>query len=452
MAQPRKFEGVADLDTAPDIYETPDLTDDTSTIPASSVPRPSSAGSYYEDASEGELDSGISKSRLVPSKAREQFFSNNVDAREVDFSDRVNNKRKSYRTSNRRRRKVGGNADEDEEYSDEEESFEKKLARLRREVEEVKAEHEQRKSNTTTGSLGENGEAAADGTDGVVQLSLLLDEIYSSQREKSGRETPLAQRLGRGFAAVHVPDGKATDGSAKRDQLSAQTRFTVDYAPNYEQSHALAKAADLDARLALLEKYIGSTSSIPGTKETTVPEPILPALEHLGQQLTTIATASPSSLDAVGHKIHQSLQDAERLDDLRKQNRESSRPASGRGPPRQQGSNEQQSAADETNQSAKINALYSQLSKIETLSPLLPPVLDRLHTLRAVHANAARASEGLEEVEARQQDMTEEIKRWREGLEKVEQGIKRYEGTMKGNLETVEGWVKELEGRVGKLS
>ncbi|KAI9687067.1 MAG: hypothetical protein M1822_002477 [Bathelium mastoideum] len=446
MTQPRKYEGISDdLDTAPDVYETPDLTDDVSTLPASSVPRPSSAGSSYEDASEGELVSGISRARLQPNKAREQFYSNDVDAREVDFSDRVSSKRKSYRTS-RRQRRTGGTRNEDEALSDEDESLEQKLARLRREVEEVKAEYDKSSNEPPKDAAQDASGTAANGVHSAAELSRALDELNSAQRSKSRASISSIQRQDRDFDAATVTDQESKGATSTR-----HTKFTVEYAPNYEEAHALAKAADIDSRLALLEKHIGrDSSSVPSTGNAKLPNPILPALETLEQQLTTLSTATPSSLDAVSRQIHDALQEAERLDELRKQARATQEAArqGGATRPTQPSAGQQPGPSDESEQGAKINALFGTLPKIENLAPLLPSVLDRLHTLRAVHTNAARASESLDAVEARQQEMTEDIKRWREGLEKLEKSMKGAEEVREGNLKVVEGWVKDLEERM----
>lgn len=94
---------------------------------------------------------------------------------------------------------------------------------------------------------------------------------------------------------------------------------------------------------------------------------------------------------------------------------------------------------------AKVNALYGALPTIENLSPLLPAVLDRLRSLRAIHADAGRAVESLAKVERRQEEMGGEIARWREALEKVEGVVKESEGTVKKNMEVVEKWVRVLE-------
>ena len=316
---------------------------------------------------------------------------------------------------------------------------------MRREVEEVKAEYDSQKpSDTDTNERQNNDEDGSNGADGVAQLSRMLDELHSAQRNKPQSDVPSALHNNRDFAAIPVTDQASTNDS---EAVSTKhTKFTVEYAPNYEQSHALAKAADLDARLAVLEKYIGrSSSSVPGDETTNLPQPVLPALEALEQQLTILSTATPSSLDVVSRKVHDALQEAKHLDDLRNQSRNTQDPT------RPTGEKGQGDTADDEEQTSKINALYGTLPTIETLAPLLPSVLDRLHTLRAVHASAARASASLDAVEARQQEMGEEIKKWTEGLEKVELSMKGAEDVRVGNVKVVEGWVKGLEERMKQI-
>jgi nuclear migration protein JNM1 len=71
--------------------------------------------------------------------------------------------------------------------------------------------------------------------------------------------------------------------------------------------------------------------------------------------------------------------------------------------------------------------------------------------LRAIHADAATASESLDRTEQKQAEMANDIKKWREGLEKVEQAMVNGETLMGKNMKVVEGWVKELEQKMEKL-
>ena len=102
-------------------------------------------------------------------------------------------------------------------------------------------------------------------------------------------------------------------------------------------------------------------------------------------------------------------------------------------------------------QVAKINALHTTLSTIEGLAPTVPLLLERLRSLNVVHANAASASETLDEVERQQAALGEAVAGWREGLRRVEESVGENERASLSNAKMVEGWVRELEGRIEGL-
>ena len=83
---------------------------------------------------------------------------------------------------------------------------------------------------------------------------------------------------------------------------------------------------------------------------------------------------------------------------------------------------------------------------------MLPPLLDRLRSLRVIHADAATASDTLGRIEASQAEMAADIKQWREGLEKIEAAMGEGETAMGTNMTVIDGWVKDLEARVSELS
>lgn len=439
MALSRKYAGLPDLDSAPDIYETPELTDDNSTAPTGR-PRSQSTSSSYKDFDEDEDEdesAGISRSRLHPDEARSHFSPAQIDARDVDFSDRVNAKRKSYKASTRRQRTHENGTEEFGDFSDEEdgESLERKLARLRREIEEVKEEYG-KKQSVKQGAI--DGEDIVDGQ-GIAALSKMLDGISSSQTNGSASGvSKLAKDLGTGIKADGPP--QTTQGSGE------PATYTVTYAPLYQQSHALAKAADFDARLTVLEKVLGlNSTALPTPNSDGTAKAILPALDTLQRQISVLSEATPSSLDSISRRVRTLTQEAERLEESRKSARAAEDALKAAGGDVSEGE------GGESQQTSKINALYGTLSKIDTLAPLLPSLLDRLRSLRAIHADAATASESLKRVEQRQSDMADDIKKWREGLERVEEAMKQGRTAMGGNMKVVEGWVKELEAKMEKL-
>ncbi|KAI9640656.1 hypothetical protein NHQ30_010963 [Ciborinia camelliae] len=429
----RKYAALPDLDSAPDIYETPELTEDNSTAPTGR-PRSQSTSSSYQDFDEDDDElGGISRSRLHPDEARSHFSPARIDARGVDFSDRVSAKRKSYKASSRRHRKRQDGTEEFGDFSDDEdgESLERKLARLRREIEEVKEEYGKR--NQEKKDIDEDGESN-DGDD-IAALSKLLDGISANQGDQiTSAGARLAKDLGTGIKATGPPQTAQGTGEP--------STYTVTYAPTYQQSHALAKAADFDGRLALLEKVLGLNSTMDSTSNSIA---VLPTLDILERQVSILTESTPSSLDSISRRVRTLTQEAEKLEESRKSAKaaqDSLRSAGGEISP---------DDGEDSEQISKINALYGTLPTIENLAPLLPSLLDRLRSLRAIHADAATASENLDRVEQRQVEMSNDIKKWQEGLEKVEEAIKQGETVIGGNMKVVEGWVKDLEDKMSKI-
>jgi nuclear migration protein JNM1 len=410
-----------------------------------------STSSDYRDFEEEEDSSThISRTRLHPDEARAQFSSAQVDARNVDFSDRVDGKRKSYRASSRRQRIDGKGGEELGDFSDEddgdgEEGLERKMARLRREIEEVRGEVERRNWERENGEGKARSEKFVSEED-TTELGKLLEGI-SIGHEGVGSNPGI--RLAKALEADIQTPGPAAAGQAPGQKIGDTATYTVTYAPNYQQSHALAKAADFDTRLTLLEKALGINSTpIPALDSKGTPIAIIPTLDVLQRQMTLLAESTPASLENMGRRVRQLTQEAERLEDARKAARVAAEELQAAGGDVKTDSGE---GIENPEQVAKINALYGTLSTIENLAPLLPALLDRLKSLRSIHADAATASESIDRALKKQEDMGTEIKRWREGLEKVEEAMRGNEKTTVTNLEVVEGWVKELEARLETL-
>ncbi|KLU85310.1 hypothetical protein MAPG_04338 [Magnaporthiopsis poae ATCC 64411] len=443
MALNRKYSALPDLDTAPDIYETPDLTDDNSTVPTGTV----KSQSDEEDDYGREPSEGVLRSRLKVSEARSRFTPANVDARDVDFSDRVSGKRKSYKVSTRRHRtledgtlELGDLSDDDDNGAD---SLARKIARLKREVEEARAECAKQQGTSSQ-------EADID------SLSRALESIsgLTSRQEPVFKSAPVPEL---------EPQPAADDSSAELPPATGGATYTVTYAPTYQQSHALAKAADFDKRLLFLEKSLGiGSSAAPELDAGGLPRAVLPMLEMLDKQVGALASATPVSLDTLTRRVRALNQEAESVDRSRQTLRASREmvlvPMTETGGTALSAAEAEAAqraravASDLREYEAKINALYGTLPTIENLAPLLPPLLDRLRSLRAIHADAAAAGDTLDRIDRSQAETAAEIKQWREGLEKVEAAMREGETSMEGNAKAMEGWVTELEQRIAKLS
>lgn len=398
-----------------------------------------------------------------------------MSAREVDFSDTIATKRKAYKSrSGHRRRRHGDGTEEIGDISDSDaegqESFERKLARLRRETEELKAELERRDQAGQKDGPG-NEEEEDDDEDGIDELSKALDSIhYSSTRANATSDAVLSRKL-----AAAVSASKDTNKTEKKTTSSSATLT----AP---ASGLLEHAASFDTRLTLMEAALGiSSGSNPffGAKDAQPQlQPVLPALEHLTSQITALtgtlggptasstaaSTTTTAQLESLSSRIKRLTADAENLANARRRATEVAAravqpdsPSAGGGGDASTSSgatevnNNAESNTQREEQAAKIQALYATLPTIQSLHPLLPSVLERLRSLRAIHAGAAQASETLDALEKDQAEMSKEIEQWREGLNVVEQKVRESEVSMKKNIEYMGPWVEDLKKRMDTL-
>ncbi|KAL1964339.1 hypothetical protein VTN77DRAFT_7024 [Rasamsonia byssochlamydoides] len=475
MSLNKKYANLPDLDLAPDVYETPDLTDGGSTVPTATV--------RTNPDSDDEVPSNpdIDRNGLNAEEARLHFLRASVDTRDVDFSDTIATKRKSYRSKTLRTRRRGDGTEEVGDFSDsEEETFERKLARLRREAEELKDELARRKEQQQQ-QADQHHETEAEAGDGLEELSRALDSIHASTRGAPGQTISADAILSQKLAATSqptAPQGKNGNTSENNDSAAATS----------SSSGLLAHAADFDARLALVEAALGiSTSSNPfiaeGNSEPPL-QPVLPALDHLTSRLSALtstlggpapASAVPTTgsgpattaattpqLEALTARIKKLTADADALANSRKRAMDAAKAANAAKVQADLPSDLSASSSNATEvvdpastqrdeQAAKIQALYATLPTIQSLHPLLPSVLERLRSLRAIHAGAAQASETLDVLEKHQAEMSKEIEQWREGLRIVEEKVKEGEAAMKKNIDVISPWVKDLETRLARL-
>jgi nuclear migration protein JNM1 len=267
-----------------------------------------------------------------------------------------------------------------------------------------------------------------------------LDEIYVKQQHDGvkGAESQLARAVDR-LSVSKIPKGQPREQSEASNPYNPPQRLEI--------SHALAKAAEFDARLVALEESLGVDGTNMPQYAERAPDAILYTLNSLEQVMSTLEAASSSSLDSASHSVRKLVEDADRLEELRKSL--SGDNAVPKGTVATEGLLLGHQAEEQV---AKINSLYGMLDTIETLSPTLPLVLDRLRELRLIHTSAGTADAILKEIEERQSEQEAEIKRWRGSLEDIEKKLLVGEATMTKNVKGVGDWVRDLEARTAKLT
>ncbi|KAF2187780.1 hypothetical protein K469DRAFT_704731 [Zopfia rhizophila CBS 207.26] len=417
-----KYDNLPGIDTAPDIYETPDLAEDVSTIQAST------AVSESEGESEGD-ESGVRHQRLQTDRARSRFQPTRVDTRGVDFSDNISAHRRSYRTSTRGQRRRGEVLGDDS--GDEEESFSRKLLRVKRELQELEHEWEGRVQTGDKSKIEER-----DPKEIMEFISNKVDHIYAMRRGGVRGAEPLLQ------TSIEKFNNYPPFGPSPRitKAIERQPPLPGSQVQRSQLEFVLNQAADFDARLTGLEKSLGlNGNTMPDVGEKP-PFPVFVTLEKLEQTIATVAEASSGNLDSAVQQVKKMIQDAEHLKELRL---EASRSTPG--------PTSDLKSPQEAEQESKVNALYGTLPTIDKLSPILPLVLERLRTLRLVHTSAWEADEILTELEVRLSKQEDEIEKWRISLQNVEADIKGDEETLQNNMKVVGDWVKNLEERIAKL-
>ncbi|KAL8704771.1 MAG: hypothetical protein Q9201_002081 [Fulgogasparrea decipioides] len=389
--------------------------------------------------------SAIDRHRIDPNEARTSFLAHDTGGN-PSYS-WIGSKRGAYRTSNKRVQSgLGPDSDESTEDGDEdEESLERKLVRLRREVAEVKEAFQKRSKEPDLQEklVEKDGPEPVEALD---SLGLVLENIERPQRTGQG-DAPhrLVHRLNgvdqsSTSQVPHVP--------ADTTQKSGTTEDPMIEGLSYDLNHTISKVSDFDKRLRLLETVLGMDEIPLPTQGRVATQAVLPVLDGLDRRVSSISITD-SSLDTISRQIRQMIDDTEKLAGARKATMAHNKSLGERDrtSTTKTGSRATEDV-DQLDQSSKINALYGTLPTIESLSPLLPSVLDRLRSLRTIHADAALASESLSKVESQQATMADELRAWRDGLEKVESMIQNGEMSLKHNTEVIDKWVKDLESRM----
>jgi nuclear migration protein JNM1 len=416
-----KYDNLPGIDTAPDIYETPDLAEDVSTVQASTVVSESDGDDDDPD------QSAVQHQRFQPGQARNRFQPSRVDAQGVDFSDNITAQRRSYRTSTRARRRgevLGDDSDEEKE------TFARKLMRVRRELYELETEYEKRVQSGDKSQIEEQ-----DPKQILESISNKADTIYAMRQGGArGAEAQLDRTIEK-FRNYEPfgPSPKLTEAIANQPPLpGSQIRKT-------QLDYILTQAAEFDKRMTQLENNLGLNGNTMPEISDDASFPVFTTLQRLERTMDLIGDASANNLDAALQQIQKLTAEADQLKEARI---EASLVRSGSG---------DGTSPAHSDQEAKINALYGTLPSIDKLSPILPLVLERLRTLRLVHTSAWQADEVLTALEKRQSKQEDEIKRWEKQLVLVEREMGKCTTTMQNNMKVVGDDVKMLEAKLEKL-
>ncbi|PLW14152.1 hypothetical protein PCASD_25030 [Puccinia coronata f. sp. avenae] len=497
-----KYASLPDIDTAPDVYETPDLptihiTERDDDSDNEGLP----AGSHAQQH-KGTASSDIIKDTLDQSSARKKFGSaSGLDAANADFSGSLLRKQ-PRRSSARYPPPTTRRTFDTDQYSIlprgyaidqhpgvlEHETPLERLRRLRFEVDQLEEELEQEKPSPDsvaaqpddhgdgqsdsapppTSTLKGKARAAPTPTELLVELQHLRQQLEklavsaASSDPLSTSESQLRAREAYAKSLLH----QLTQRGPKAQEASASQ-------PAEPVPPAVSRAtacAQLDTRLSVLEDLLGSRSLLQasGTGDITLPPPLLVTIGKLEHQLSLLT--QPRHLDSISRRVKVIVTDLERVHEARRKltdNRPlsialasgitvvtqapsgaSSQPSVntslGNLPGVISGSQDPTQPNLPPDALHKLERLYSLLPRLDPLLPLVPHLLSRLRSLAELHTSAAQFRDRLDLSVADVKHLAARASQLAQLLDLLENNFHANENVIQKNLALVGQRIEKL--------
>ncbi|KAA1117702.1 hypothetical protein PGT21_020306 [Puccinia graminis f. sp. tritici] len=491
-----KYASLPDIDTAPDVYETPDLPtihiterdddSDNELLPPGS----------HAQSTKGLTNSDIIKETLDQSSARKKFGSaSGLDGSDADFSTSLLRKQ-PRRSSARYPPPTTRQTFETDEYSIlprgyaidqrqgvvENETPLERLRRLRFEVDQLEEELEQEKGS--------------DGPQADEQIDVQSDPTpkFNVKGKSKAGPTPTEllvelQHLRQQLEKLSVSNSSADPLSTTASQLRAREAYAkslllqlTERGPKTQEASAskpaepsppVSKAttsAQLDSRLSVLEDLLGSRSLLQasGAGDISLPPPLLVTISKLEHQLSLLT--QPRHLDSISRRVKVIVTDLERVHEARRKLTDH-RPlsialASGITVVTQNQAGSSQGSVNtslgavpgvissnnnDANQANlppdalhKLERLYSLLPRLDPLLPLIPHLLSRLRSLAELHTNADQFRIRLDSSIADLRNLSNRSSQVNQLLNVIETNFSSNEIVIQKNLSLVEQRIEKL--------
>ncbi|KAA8908969.1 hypothetical protein TRICI_004686 [Trichomonascus ciferrii] len=319
---------------------------------------------------------------MTKEQAAQVFETKDVDVSKADFSDNITNSpANSYRVKTIP------------------ETLDARIARLQREVEEVKILKKK-----------ETGEDASR----MDELKSILDSLSSK---------------GRGYDDENADQLHLYEGMGER-RLADKTKMQLELTNRLLERY-LNRFTDLETRLTKVEEKIGATN---------IKRPILPSIDELRNRINLVSN-TPSGLEKAVANLKDLAIAVEKLKTAKQ------RPTSA-------SAQQQQEVAvrDEEIDMKKVNEIYQRLPLVDNLSALVPVLIARLKSLQGIHADAEVSTEAMRDIDHTIQTIASEFKQWTETLHTVETKLREMDNKMKQNRQEISEWVQNMETRISKLT
>ncbi|KAG2364400.1 Dynamitin-domain-containing protein [Suillus spraguei] len=254
----------------------------------------------------------------------------------------------------------------------------------------------------------------AEGVDAGEMIRGLVDVRRRLEKVRMGRE-------GRGrLVGVVLGDGGREDSEGDMEQPSEDVKAKESKVQGIPEVRGVA---EMDKRVGELEKLVGSVGATLD-ESTPITPPLLPMLTRLNSQLMLLT--QPRHIDSISRRLKLLLSDLERVSTAQAQKRQAQPPGS------------------TIPGTATQDALLPLLTRLAPSLPHIPHILTRLRTLSALHASAG-------EFQGTMAALEEEQRKTRDALEALKIAVADVETSLEANKGTVAGNVQGLEDRVDRV-
>ncbi|XP_065896720.1 dynactin subunit 2-like [Dysidea avara] len=374
----------------PDVYETPDTSTTTET-------------KKYEDDSQSD---SVSKLECGVGKSYDAFKGKAVDSQNTDFSDEV-------------RQGFGSLPDFIPKDSDKHETMFERYKRLEQEIADLLTDMEHLK----TGGGQQTSDEASDRTENAVsveELKVLQQQLSTVDPNKMIRDeiSPAYGNLLTKDLASKL-ETSSTSGAADSGPSSDVAIYELYHKPETAKFAQLSKLSQLEERLAQLEAVVGMEN----------PEPSVVSGGLDGEKKCIAAgLASLHAKVALLDQTHVAAADM-RLQGLLNSIRQVKK---------------EQSQLQGSDSQSRVSEVYDTMQKWDSIASLLPDLIDRLHTLKDLHQQAADFSNTVTQLGDEQTKMTSELTANRNLLLQLKT-------TFANNVAAIETNCNNLEARVTAL-
>ncbi|KAL7423570.1 hypothetical protein Q5752_001150 [Cryptotrichosporon argae] len=245
-----------------------------------------------------------------------------------------------------------------------------------------------------------------------------------------------------------------------RDRLGHvnEPRVQGDEVGSVREADGKASLTEVDRRLARLEEVVGPSNYGLSDDQASPLLPTLARLDHLASLLS-----QPRHLDAISRRVKLLLVELDRAAaaSASATRRAPSTPAlgadrdrkggAGGGGGREAGSSAGALALSPA-EHASLDHVFALLPRLDPLLPILAPLLNRLKSLATLHAEAGATTDALRKLQTGKRRVADEVNELRDVVDGLRMGVEESARGVERNWDAVEQRIKALDERIKALS